>query len=35
VNLARERSPRRYGLATLFGIIALFRMRYEPRRSAS
>jgi hypothetical protein len=26
----RERSPRRFGVATLFGIIALMRLRYEP-----
>jgi hypothetical protein len=26
----RERSPRRWGVATLFGIIALWRLRYEP-----
>jgi hypothetical protein len=26
----RERSPRRRGVATLFGIIALWRLRYEP-----
>jgi hypothetical protein len=26
----RERSPRRHGLATLFGIIAFWRLRYEP-----
>lgn len=26
----RDRSPRRQGVATLFGIIALWRLRYEP-----
>jgi hypothetical protein len=26
----RDRSPRRFGIATLFGIIALWRIRYEP-----
>ena len=26
----RDRSPRRFGVATLFGIIALWRLRYEP-----
>jgi hypothetical protein len=26
----RDRSPRRHGIATLFGIITLFRLRYEP-----
>jgi hypothetical protein len=26
----RERSPRRYGLATLFGVITFWRLRYEP-----
>jgi hypothetical protein len=26
----RERSPRRHGLATLFGIITFWRLRYEP-----
>jgi hypothetical protein len=26
----RDRSPRRLGVATLFGIIALWRIRYEP-----
>jgi hypothetical protein len=26
----RDRSPRRFGVATLFGIIALWRIRYEP-----
>jgi len=26
----RDRSPRRLGMATLFGIIALWRIRYEP-----
>jgi hypothetical protein len=26
----RDRSPRRHGIATLFGIVALVRLRYEP-----
>jgi hypothetical protein len=26
----RERSPRRHGIATLFGLVALARLRYEP-----